>query len=131
MAFALKYRQHRDNQVYMDKIFTCLRWLEIKFEVEYGRIILGYTVDGIKSDASQLWEEKASQYLQDRLREEAMTIAQAFRNEGMQQGRQEISAQIAKNLLASGFEPAIVAKNTGLDLTVMKKLKQDMANLDD
>ena len=42
--------------------------------------------------------------------------------EGMAQGRKEEKRQLAQNMLAEGFEPAVVAKITSLNIEELQKM---------
>ena len=46
--------------------------------------------------------------------------------QGMQQGMQMRASQIARNLLAHGFDLMVVAENTGLSIEVLKKLEEEV-----
>lgn len=77
----------------------------------------------------ELWEE-LQETLQPILGDNyMMSIADSLRQEGMQQGVQQgmhiKEIQIAKNFLASGFDVETVAKNTGLNLELLKKLREE------
>jgi predicted transposase/invertase (TIGR01784 family) len=77
----------------------------------------------------ELWEE-LEETLRPILGENYMlSIAEALRQEGMQQGMQQGSEQtarqIAKNFLESGIDIAVIAKSTGLDIDLLKKLKEE------
>jgi len=73
-----------------------------------------------------LWEEFQAK-LRPVLGDEFMvSIADEIRQEGMQQGMHIKEVQIAKNFLESGFDIATVAKNTGLDVVLLKKLQEEM-----
>lgn len=51
-----------------------------------------------------------------------MSVAEQLREEG---GKKALM-DTAKNFLSDGLDPAIVAKNTGLDLETVKKLKSTL-----
>ena len=44
---------------------------------------------------------------------------------GMEKGRKDSAIEIARNLLANGVSPEIVAASTGLNLDEMADLSQD------
>jgi len=78
----------------------------------------------------ELWEE-FEETLKPILGENYMlSIAESLRQEGIQQGMQQGieqgMLQVARNLLASGFDVEVVAKNTGLEFAVLKSLEEDV-----
>lgn len=57
--------------------------------------------------------------------EKIMTVAEQLIAKGRQQGMQQGMQQVAKNLLTNGFDLQTVAKNTGLDLALLRQLRDD------
>ena len=60
------------------------------------------------------------------LRGEAMTLAQAFRQEGMQQGMQQEKYAIAKNLMAKGLSKNLIADATGLSVDEIRLFEEEV-----
>jgi len=86
-----------------------------------------YEVRG-REERQVFWDQFKAR-LQPVLGEKFMiSIADEIRQEGMQQGMQKgmhiREMQIAKSFLESGFDIDAVAKNTGLDPAVLKKLQE-------
>jgi hypothetical protein len=52
-----------------------------------------------------------------------MTAAEKIEEFGRKKGREESRVEIAVNFLKDGVEPRIIARNTGLELAVILKLK--------
>lgn len=56
----------------------------------------------------------------------AMTLLQAERQEGIQQGAQHEKYEIAKNMLRKGADLDFITETTGLDLEIVAKLKAEI-----
>jgi len=94
----------------------------------FCRILLEYTLDGFGADDSTLFIQKAEQHLSEKLRGDAMTIAEQLRQEGMQQGMQQgIETEkllIAKRLLSEGAEIGFISRVTEISLPDLRNLKK-------
>ena len=55
------------------------------------------------------------------------SIQEYFENLGKKRGLREGVNGVAKNLLRNGFEPEVVAENTGLNLSQIHTLQKQMA----
>lgn len=139
VAFVLKYRKVRDFANFLE---TMLPWLQELASQEgslFARAVLSYIVDGIQEKDAKLFIEKSQQYLTTTLQEEAMTLAQVFREEGheqglklgLQQGLQQGIEQgieqgmekIISSMLCRGLTAAEIAKLTGLSLSEIEALQ--------
>ncbi len=76
------------------------------------------------SIADEIRQEAREQGMQQGMQEGVQQGMQ----EGVQQGMQIGVSQIAKNLLAHGFDLEVVAENTGLSIEVLKKLHEEVAH---
>ena len=54
-----------------------------------------------------------------------MTVTQAIRQEGMQQGEHNKALGIARNLLRKNMDVSFITETTGLDKKTITKLKKD------
>ena len=68
------------------------------------------------------WNSRINYAKKEGLREGELKGKKEGKEEGLQQGLQEGKIEIAKNLLASGFETVFVAKITGIDLDIIGTL---------
>lgn len=96
------------------------------------RLVLNYAIKEVTADNQQLFLQKVNQHLAGKLRGEAMTLAECFRQEGrvqgIEQGIEHEKIVIAQRLLAEGVELAFIAKITKLPLAQIKKLKNLVCN---
>jgi predicted transposase YdaD len=124
LLIALKYGASK--KVSPKVLVENLRFSMVELAID-GKL---FYIDGILRYINEVQPFEAREELWDELQETfqpilgdnyMMSIADSLREEGMQQGMQ----QAAKNFLASGVDINLVAQNTGLDITLLQKLKEE------
>ena len=122
--YALKYRKHKEIAKFFD---TLLPWLNEVDQLNEGtylvRNVIYYTVKGLETENTKLFLEKADQFLSPELKGEVMTLAHAFKEEGIQEGAHRRECQIALNMLHKGMSFDTIVELTGLSKDELEKLK--------
>jgi predicted transposase/invertase (TIGR01784 family) len=105
VAFTLKYRQSLDFKCFLEKLMPWIHQIEIHYERgEFlSRTVLNYVVNGIDTNEKELLIQKAEEFLSPKLRGEMMTIAEQWREEGIQKGIQKGEATLLIKLLERRF----------------------------
>ena len=110
VAFVLKYRQERDFQKFLKKFLPWLHQVEVHHEIygtSLGRIVLKYVIDNSPEGNKDLLVQEAKHYLSQELQGDIMTIAQQWKQEGIQmgmrQGVKQGEAALLKCLLQHRF----------------------------
>jgi len=140
MELVLKYRRAVDFVSYFDKLLPWLREIEVQNGADFGKIVLKFVADGMGmgKEVKTLFLQKAEEHLGEQLRGEAMTLADAFREEGMElgmqqgmqlgkkegfvAGQQEAKLEMAKRLLSENLPLDLIQKITGLDVEEITSL---------
>ena len=91
VAFVLKYRKTRDFNAFLEQLMPWIRDIELHNAsgAFLAKVVIQYVMDDIPTGKKDLLIQKSEFYLSEALRSEIMTIAQQFREEGMQQGMQQ------------------------------------------
>jgi hypothetical protein len=137
MTGALKYIRERDITRYMIGLIERLHCVDMKhdFEQQFVLTALKYMLKtGNIDEAEPLLA--AIDKLPETIRGEFMTAAEKIKElgieigkeKGIKEGREEERVEIAINFLKEGVETSFVARNTGLELAVVLKLKAQQQN---
>jgi len=131
MEYVLKHRKVQKAQAFFDYLFSWLYEVELNHGTDFGKDMLEYVIDDIHiSEEIKLFLEKAEQHLADKLRGEAMTLAEQFKRQGIQIGMEQgiergidkSKQQIALKMLSEGFNKLLVAKITDLSIHEIEEL---------
>lgn len=92
VEFVLKYREIRDLDTFLRTLFYWMDKIE-KQDQSVGeflsRVVLKYLMNGAPAEDTDLFTRLASICLTGKLRDEAMTLAQAFERRGIEKGIEE------------------------------------------
>ncbi len=129
--YVLKHKEIKKFRAYLEVVFPWLINLECCDKINYASLTLQYIVSDIeKSEDEALFTEYVDKFLSNQLRRAGMTLAENFeqngfdkgmirgrqegRQEGRDEGRKEERLLLARKMLASGFDVAVVCQLTGL-----------------
>jgi len=128
MELVLKHRRTVDFANYLDKLLPWLKEIEVHNGADFGKIVLRFVSDdlGMGEKVTKIFLQKAEEHLGEQLRGEAMTLADQFRQEGMQQGiekgEQKAKIEMAKRLLEEKLPLAEQTRSLPLSLMCKKRL---------
>ncbi|MFT4928950.1 MAG: putative transposase/invertase (TIGR01784 family) [Phenylobacterium sp.] len=128
MSGALKHSRDRDISRYLLQLTDRLNSVDLSDDLalKFLRTTLNYLL-GVGNTADVEQFIKGGLQLAEPVRGEFMTIAEQLRamgaEEGLEKGLKKGRKEIAINLLEEGLDPHFVARNTGLELDVILKLK--------
>ena len=128
MTGALKHIRDRDITNFMTDLFDRLHSIDMRLDWEQQFVLaaLKYMLNTGNIDKAEPLLA-AIDKLPDTIRGEFMTAAEKLQEKGIEigeeKGRKEERIEIAINFLKDGVEPRIVARNTGLEMTVIHKLQ--------
>lgn len=128
VEFILKYRRLQNFEQYLETVFPWLNKIEIHQGSSFVKIVLNYITRNNSVGAADkvLFIQKANQYLSEQLRGEAMTLAEMWRQEGMekgiQKGIQQDRQEVALRMLKEGLEFDFIAEMTQLTLEDLQAL---------
>lgn len=136
VEFILKYRNTQDIIKFLDELFPWLAEFQLEFSPLSTKNILQYIINEIKTDDIGLFSNKIQQHLSGPLKEEAVTLAERFKqigfDSGMQQGMQQgiltEKQALAKNLLKDKMPLELISKYTGLTASQLKSLQKKNIN---
>lgn len=89
VAFSLKYRRARDFQRFLKELLPWVNQVEVHHAAQgtsLGRIVLKYVIDDSPEGNKDLLVQEAQHYLSQELQGDIMTIAQQWKQEGIQIG---------------------------------------------
>lgn len=128
MQLALKRIFEKNLLHYLSSIMTLIRSLDQKKDWEIVETVLKYLINEGEVSSDELFRVIQTE-LPPETGDKIMTVAEQLiargEQKGIQQGMSLREKEIAKNFLASGLEVDFVAKNTGLDIEFLKKLKEE------
>ncbi len=139
MTGALKHIRDRDITRYMIGLFERLHLIDLGHNLEQQFVLtaLKYMLKtGNIDEAKPLLA--AIDKLPETIRGEFMTAAEKIEEYGREKGREEgiglglkkgreqSRTEIAVNFLNDGVEPRIIARNTGIELAIILKLKAQL-----
>ena len=105
MEFSLKNRAMRDFRQFLNVLLPWLNEITIEYkDSTMSELVLKYVVNGIETDDNKLLLEMSDKLLDERLRSTVMTLAQRFREEGVQQGVQQGEHTLLVKLLRHKFQ---------------------------
>lgn len=120
MAFALKHIFARNILPHLEDMIELLQKVVLKGGQDYIEIVLEYLLSGGESsdliDLFKLIDAEQSPEIGDKI----MTIAELLRQEGRQEGKQEVAAR----MIAIGADPKFIVAVTGLSLDKIRALKK-------
>lgn len=91
-----------------------------KIHGSFLRFALEYVMSCIEKTEKELFLKMISTHEENKM---IMSIADELKQEGRQEGRQEEKQAIVKKSLIEGLDENFIAKITGVDLVVIKKIK--------
>jgi len=92
--FAFKYKETREFGHFMDEFLSWMNDLSDTINKDYAKMLLKYVMNVYREADTQTFVDKAQHHLSTALGEEAMTIAQQLRQEGMQEGTQAMALRL-------------------------------------
>ena len=136
MEFSLKHKVMRDFRGFLQQLLPWLDEIDIEANNEFGKIVLRYVLREIDKTNKAIFVEETEKYSSTIMGGETMTLAEQFREEGLQKGLQNglkkgraemLNAiqKIAKNLLVKGMPVDLVAELTGLEVSVIEALQKE------
>ncbi|MCH9770577.1 MAG: Rpn family recombination-promoting nuclease/putative transposase [Gammaproteobacteria bacterium] len=107
MQYSLKYQKIRELKSYLKVLIPWLERLDFQGSEDYAVVILSYVVDGLEDDSNKdVFTQLISQISSEKLQDEAMTLAQQFRQEGFEKGL-EHGKTLAQEFKKEGFTKGI------------------------
>lgn len=108
VAFVLKYRKTTDFKRFLKRLLPWLHEIERHFpsSVSLGGVVLKYIIDRSPQGDKELLVQEAQHYLSEELTGEIMTIAQQWKEEGIQKGLQQ-GMIIAKQWKEEGVQKGL------------------------
>ena len=127
MTGALKHIWDRDITPHMVGFIEWLHSIDMKHDVEQQYVLMALKYMLIKGNIDEAKPLLAAiEKLPETIRGEFMTAAEKIKEYGREEGREEERVEIAINLLKDGAEPRFVVRNTGIELSVILKLKAQL-----
>jgi len=131
MQLSLKRIFEKNILPYLSDIMRLVRSLDQKNDWEIVESVLKYLINSGEVALDELLRIIQTE-LPLETGEKIMTVAEQLiakgeqrgMQQGMRQGMHIKEVQIAQNLLSNGFDIETVSKNTGLDVELLKKLKE-------
>ncbi len=110
MEFALKHREARDLACVLETLFPWLGELQLQDQrgLFLGHTVLYFIAGTMQSDDTDLFLQKADQYLTDELRGAAMTLAQQFEKRGLEKGIQQGLQQGIQQGMQQGMQQGLL-----------------------
>ena len=128
--YAFKHKSTKNFEQCLEILVPWIGEIANRLGQDYAKIMMMYVAHAFINGDVILFVKKIQQHLSKELGDEAMTIAQQLRNEGMQQGMQQgirqNSHEIAKKLILKGLDEEFIAETTGLRVEEIRKLKKEL-----
>jgi len=128
--YAFKHKKRTDFEGFLRVLIPWLHEVECQIGPYYAKILIHYVVDEFKHGNMDLFLNEVKIHLSKELGDEAMTIAQQLRHQGMQQGMQQgmhlKTSEIAKKLLMQKMAVKLIAEATDLTIAEVKALKKEL-----